>query len=221
MPEAAPLDSIPPTRRAILRLLKQRGEARAEDMAQALGITPSAVRQQLALLVDTGWVAHRKVAGGPGRPRHVYHLAAAAEAFFPRTYPELTNELLSYVEDEDPELLARVFSRRRDRRVEQALARFEGRPFDERVAELARILDEDGYVADWERLDDGSFRVSEHNCAVLAVARRYGQTCASELEFLRRALPDARIERVAHMMEGAHRCAYLITPTTEARSAAG
>ena len=221
MPEAAPLDSIPPTRRSILRLLKQRGEARAEDMAEALGITASAVRQQLSLLVDTGWVGHRKVASGPGRPRHVYHLTAAAEAFFPRTYPELTNELLSYVEDEDPELLARVFSRRRDRRVEQARARFEGRPFEERVAELARVLDEDGYVADWERLDDGSFRVSEHNCAVLAVARRYGQTCSSELEFLRRALPDARIERVAHMMEGAHRCAYLITPTTEARSAAG
>ena len=215
----APLDTVPPTRRAMLRLLKQRGEARAEDLAQAIGITPSAVRQQLSVLVDSGWVGHRRVTAGPGRPRHLYHLTPAAEAFFPRTYPELTNELLSYVEDEDPELLARVFRRRRDRRVEQALARFEGRPFEERVAELARILDEDGYVADWERLADGSYRVSEHNCAVLAVARRYGQTCSSELEFLRRALPDARIERVAHMMEGAHRCAYLITP--EARSAAG
>lgn len=212
MPETSALASLPATRRAILGLLKRRGEARADELAAQLGITPSAVRQHLSGLVANGFVAHRPVKGGPGRPKHVFHLTAAAESFFPKAYPELTNELLAYVEDEDPALLARVFERRRDRRIDQARARMEGHPFEERVALLARILDEDGYVAGWERLDDGSYRVSEHNCAVLAVARRYGQTCSSEIDFIRAALPDARVERVAHMMEGARRCAYLITP---------
>ena len=53
------------------------------------------------------------------------------------------------------------------------------------MEELTRILDEDGYLADAERLDDGSWRIVEHNCAILGVAARYGQACSSELEFLR------------------------------------
>jgi DeoR family transcriptional regulator, suf operon transcriptional repressor len=212
VPETTALAGFPATRGAILRLLKRYGEARAEELAADLGMTASAVRQHLSGLVANDLVAHRSVKGGAGRPRHLFHLTPAAEALFPKAYPELTNELLAYVEEEDPALLARIFERRRDRRVDQAQARMEGRPFEERVAELARILDEDGYVAAWERLEDGSYRVSEHNCAVLAVAQRYGQTCSSEIEFIRAVLPEATVERVAHMMDGARRCAYLITP---------
>ena len=78
--------------------------------------------------------------------------------------------------------------------------------------ELARILDEDGYLADFEALPDGTFRITEHNCAILGVARRWGLACSTEIEFLREALPEARVERVAHMMAGAHVCRYEIKP---------
>ena len=84
------------------------------------------------------------------------------------------------------------------------------------MAELARILDEDGYLAAWEALPDGSFRIVEHNCAVLDVAERYGQACSSEIAFLRQALPEATVERVSHMIAGAHSCAYLIVPRQNA-----
>ena len=87
------------------------------------------------------------------------------------------------------------------------------------MAELARILDEDGYLADFESLPDGTFRVTEHNCAILGVARRWGLACVTEIDFLREALPDARIERVAHMMAGAHVCRYEITPRPSRRKA--
>ena len=83
---------------------------------------------------------------------------------------------------------------------------------DRQVAELARILDQDGYLADFEALPDGSFRVTEHNCAVLDVAERYGQACSSEIAFLRDVLPEARVERVSHMIAGAHSCSYVVTP---------
>jgi DeoR family suf operon transcriptional repressor len=84
--------------------------------------------------------------------------------------------------------------------------------FADKVAELATILDEDGYLAGWELLDDGTFRITEHNCAVLGVAQRYGQACSSEIEFLRAALPDASVERTSHILAGGHRCAYVIAP---------
>jgi predicted ArsR family transcriptional regulator len=79
---------------------------------------------------------------------------------------------------------------------------------DEQVAELTRILDEDGYLADVERLEDGGWRITEHNCAILSVATGFRQACSSEIAFIRDALPGARVERVAHLMDGAHVCAY-------------
>jgi DeoR family transcriptional regulator, suf operon transcriptional repressor len=194
--------------------LKHAGEATAEQLAAELGVTVSAVRQQLDALAAEGLVAWRPQARGRGRPTHLYRLTRAAEPLFPKAYGGLTTELLGYVTESDPNLVDDIFDRRRQRRLEGAQERLAGVGVDlaARVAELARILDEDGYLASWEALPDGSFRIVEHNCAVLDVAERYGQACSSEIAFLRQALPDARVERVSHMIGGAHSCAYLVVP---------
>ena len=198
----------------IVQALKHAGEATAEDLAGRLGVTVSAVRQQLDALAAEGLVAWRPEARGRGRPAHVYFLTRAAESLFPKTYGGLTNELLGYVADADPSLVDDLFDRRRQRRLEAAQARLAALAgdFPGQVAELARILDEDGYLASFEARPDGSFRIVEHNCAVLDVAERYGQACSSEISFLRQALPEARVERVSHMIAGAHACAYEVTP---------
>ena len=93
-----------------------------------------------------------------------------------------------------------------------AQGRLAGRDFAGRVEELSRILDEAGYLADFERRDDGSFRITEHNCAILAVARRHGHACTTELSFLREVLPGATVERVSHIVSGGHACVYVIVP---------
>lgn len=206
------LAELPETRRTLLVTLRKRGEARADELAQALGITVSAVRQHLQSLAAADLVVHRDARPGPGRPRRSYRLAPAAEALFPKAYGELTLELLDHLADEDPAIVQRVFERRRAARVARVRARLEGRSFDARVAELARLLDEDGYLADCERLADGSYRIRQHNCAVLAVARRFGHACTSELAFLREVLPDAKVTRVAHILSDSHACVYEVRP---------
>jgi DeoR family suf operon transcriptional repressor len=202
----------------LVTAIKHAGEATADDLAAQLGVTVSAVRQQLDGLATEGLVAWRPQSRGRGRPTHLYRLTRAAEPLFPKTYGGLTNELLSYVGDADPSLVDDIFDRRRQRRLEGAQARLAdaGDDFAARVAEVARILDEDGYLASFEALGDGTFRIVEHNCAVLDVAERYGQACSSEIAFLRQALPDARIERVSHMIAGAHSCAYTVVPAPNA-----
>jgi len=204
------LAELPPTRRELLVSLRKRGEARAEELAAELGITVGAVRQHLQGLAAADLVAHREERAGPGRPRHVYRLAPAAEGLFPRAYGELTVELLDYIGDEQPELVARAFERRRIARVERTRERLAGLGFDARVAEVARVLDEDGYLAEVEPLSGGGggWRILEHNCAILAVAKRYGHACGAELAFLREVLPDADVTRVSHILTGAHACAY-------------
>ena len=207
------LDRLPEARRTILRTLKRCGEARAEELAATLEVTASAMRQHLTALEAEGLVTHHQLKGSPGRPKHVYHLTAAAEGLFPKAYGELTTELLDYVQEADPALVESIFAKRRQRRIEGARARLDGKPFGERVAELGRILDEDGYLAEVEPMEDGTgFRITEHNCAILSVASKYGLACSSELEFIRAALPDADIDRVKHMMAGAYVCAYEVRP---------
>jgi DeoR family transcriptional regulator, suf operon transcriptional repressor len=206
------LTSLPTTKRALLNTLKKRGRLSAEELSDVLEVTVSGVRQQLASLQRDGLVDFEEWREGPGRPRHLYRLTPAADALYPRAYAELTNELLEYVDEADPALVAAIFERRRERRIENASRRMEGLDFESKVTELARILDEDGYLADWSRAEDGAYLVTERNCAIFGVAVRYGQACGSELEFIRAVLPEARIERIAHMVAGAHNCSYRIQP---------
>ncbi len=200
------------TRQTILAYVKRQGRARAEDIAAHVGITPSGIRQHLTALERDGMLSCSELRDGPGRPKHLYGLTEEGDAQFPRRYDDLANELLAYVEDADPALLGQLFERRARRRLDAARRRVEGLPFDRQVAEVARILDEDGYLADFRQQDDGSYLITEHNCAVLGVARRYSMACGSELAFLQALLPEASVERVAHMLSGAHVCAYAVRP---------
>jgi len=206
------LSAFPESRRLMLDVLKRDGAADTERLANLAGITVSGARQHLTALERDGLITHRVTRRGAGRPRHTYALSPAGDALFPRHYGALTNELLAYVEDEDPELVERIFARRGQRRLDGARERTAGHAFRERVAIIATILDEDGYLADFTEEADGTFVITEHNCAVLSVAMRYSHACSSELDFLQRALPDAEVTRIAHRIKGAHVCAYSVAP---------
>ncbi len=208
--DAAP--ALPAGRRAVLYAVRRRGEASAEQIADQLDMTVSGARQHLSALIRDGLVeanATSTTAPKRGRRPLVYAATAAADGLFPKAYGELTNELLGYVEGTDPKLLDELFAKRREQRISNAHARLANkRGLGAKVAELTRILDEDGYLATFEKVSPGVYLIVEHNCAIWAVAQRYGQACTSELEFIRAALADATVERVQHMVAGARHCAY-------------
>jgi predicted ArsR family transcriptional regulator len=205
---------LPAGRRAVLYAVRGRGDATVEQVAEDLDITESGARQHLRALADDGLVGLVEVprgAGERGRPQHTYHVSELGDALFPKAYSALTNELLGYLEDEDPTTIARLFTRRRQHRIDAARARLaRHRSLAARVEELAAILDGDGYLATAEQVDRNTFRVVEHNCAIAQIARRHGEACTSEIEFIRAVLPDTTVERVHHMVAGDRHCAYLI-----------
>jgi DeoR family transcriptional regulator, suf operon transcriptional repressor len=203
---------MPETRRAILTLLKKRGSSRSEAIAASIGVTLSGTRQHLTALERDGLVAHSDLRDGRGRPKYLYSLTPTADNLFPRNYVDLTNELLEYVDEADPALLDQIFDKRGQRRLERARQRTAGLAFPAKVEAITALLDEDGYLAAFEAYPDSSYRITEHNCAVMEVARKYGQACRTEIEFLRAALPEADVTRIAHMIAGAHVCAYDVRP---------
>ena len=198
--------------RHVLVALKRRGEASADELAEVLGITPSGVRQHLAVLRSAGLAASRQERGRSGRPLDLYHGTDLGETLFAGASGDLSLELLGHIEEEDPALVTRVLERRRRRHVEQAGEQLVGKSLDEKVTILAKILDGEGYLADFDKLPDGTYRMNLHSCAIWAVASRYGQACTTELEFLRESLPETEIERVAHKAAGAYECGYEIRP---------
>jgi DeoR family suf operon transcriptional repressor len=209
---AVGLNAVSAGRRAVLAAIKQAGDASADQLAADVGVTAGAVRQQIAALEADGLVAHRDDRPGPGRPRRRYCLTPAAEALWPKRYGQLANQVLGFVEQDSPDLIEKIFERRRDDRLKRAESRLHGLSFANRVRELTGILEEDGYLAESVLTDDGSWLVIEHNCAILDVARRYGAACTSEFAFLRAAMPDAEVQRVKHKMAGDFVCAYRMRP---------
>ena len=112
------------------------------------------------------------------------------------------------MEAEEPALIGRVFDRRRRQMVGDAENRLVGKTVDEQVAILTELLDDQGYLADFENLADGHFRINLHNCAIWAVANRFPQACAAELDYLQALIPEATVKRITHKTSGAHTCAY-------------
>lgn len=197
--------------RQILIAVKRRGEASADELAEALAITPSAVRQHLATLKTAGFVASRQMRGRPGRPADLYHSTELGETLSTtESTPDFSVEILGLIEHEDPKLIARIFDRRRRRRVEQFRERIAGKTLGEALAALAADLDDEGYMAHVDDLGTDGYRLTLHSCPIWMIASHYGQACNSELDFMRELLPDLAVERVIHKVAGAYVCAYEI-----------
>lgn len=204
---------ISPVQRRVLVALKRLGEATADDLAKTLEISASAVRQHLSALRSVGYIDAEQQRGQPGRPADRFHTTELTEAMFVKDTSNLSIELLSHMEEEDPGLVTRVFERRRQRRVAETANKLAGKTLGQKVAVLTAELDAEGYLADFDQIDTTHFRINLHSCAMWAVASRYGQACATELDYLRELLPEATIERITHKTAGAHVCAYEVSST--------
>ncbi len=204
-----------PTQHWVLAALKRSGDATAEELAATLEISSSAVRQHLRALRSAGLITATPDRGQPGRPADRYHATDLTEPLFATTDSSLSVELLEHIEEEDPELVSRVFERRRLRLVESAQDKLIGKSIAQRVDVLTHMLDDQGYLADCEKPEHNHYRINLHSCPIWAVATHYRQACTTELEFIRDLMPDATVDRVTHKTAGAHTCSYEILFQTE------
>ena len=208
------LATLPTTRKALLLAIKKAGEIGADELAAEFAITVSAVRQQLGGLAADGLIERRDERHGPGRPRHLYRLTELGDTLFPRTYSDLTTELLDYADQEDPARRAALRSAPRPpHRAGERAHGWQVVPRPSRV--LTEILDEDGYLAELVEQPDGTFRSSSttrHPGGGDEI--RHGVRVRAGLH--PRGIPSADVERVSHLLAGAHTCAYEVRPTPDA-----
>lgn len=199
------------TRKVILSMLKTQGPLSVHDMSRQLGITEMAVRRHVNTLDRDGLLETKLVRQAMGRPTSLYSLAPQADELFPKKYLQLTLDLLGeLVEDEGQQLVDRLFERRQEKMEQRYHARMKADSLEERVAELALIQNENGYMVEWSQSDQGEFIFSEHNCPITQVANRFQQACQCELKLFQNLL-DADVERTECLAKGGTKCVYRIS----------
>ncbi len=207
----------PPSRSAdrILYLLKTKGPATAARLARRLNVTPMAVRQHLAGLAEQGLVAFEDRAGKVGRPARHWRLSPAARARFPDSHAELAVGLIQAARDALGEAGVAALVEARQR---QQVAHYRGllpppdAPLEKRVAALAALRRDEGYMASWSRKGGGLLLVENH-CPICDAATACQGLCGAELALFEAVLgPDVSVERTEHILSGARRCAYVIRP---------
>ena len=207
---------------AILFQLKSLGEAQAETLARRLGISVQAVRQRLERLLDENLVAFSDRAHGRGRPRRLWSLAPSAASLFPDTHSQLTVDLIGTIRSELGEAaLTQLLERRRVQITAAYRKRLAREPdMARKLTALADMRSAEGYMARLEKLPDQSFLLVEDHCPICAAAVTCQGFCSIELQVFRNLLGHGwHIEREDHLLTGARRCTYRITPKTAEKEA--
>lgn len=210
---ATPPPAEPRGRRRVLDLLKQEGAQDAQSLADRLGVTAMAVRQHLYELAEQKLVDYRQEPRPVGRPAKLWRLTPAADAFFPDGHAELTVGLLGALREAfgAPGLNRLLAIRTRDQ-IAAYRARVQGAgDLGERLARLAAIRSEEGYMASVEASAEGGFLLVENHCPVCSAAAACSGLCNAELAVFRAVLGEGvEIERSDHILAGARRCAYRV-----------
>lgn len=201
------------TRRAIAKLLKQEGAMDAGELANRLNITAMAVRQHLYALQEEQLVTYQEEPRAMGRPAKLWQLTPAADRLFPDSYAELTLSLINSVKEAFGEVgLERLLDIRTNQQILEYQSRLESqKQLRQKLATLAQERTNEGYMAEIQSLEDGSFLLIENHCPICAAATACTGLCARELEVFQRVLGQVTIERTEHILAGARRCVYRVS----------
>lgn len=201
-------------RERVLFLLKTKGPQTAVRMAKRLGVTTMAVRQHLAVLEGEDLVDFTDERRKVGRPARLWRLTPKAHDRFPDCHAELAVGMLQAIQSAFGEQgLERLTEERTRQQVQSYRARMLGpdAPLEERLATLAQIRCEEGYMAEWARRRDGTLELVENHCSIAKAARLCPKLCGGELSLFRTVLgDDVSVERVEHILSGDRCCAYRI-----------
>lgn len=190
------------TRRALLAALKRRGPSVLADLRADVPLSPATLREHLLTLAREGLIARRGTRkAGRGRPEVVWALAPAAEELFPQRDGAVLHELAGWLGSHGGDaLLGEFFTDRVARRRRAARRRLAHKTGLARAAEMARMLSEEGYLAEAVRGSDGAPVLRIFHCPVAELVKATDLPCRTELGLVREFLGGTlrRLEHAAH-----------------------
>jgi DeoR family suf operon transcriptional repressor len=211
------LESSP--RAEVLRLIQRQGSASIKELEAALGVTTTAVREQVDRLLREGFLQATRVRGEIGRPYYVYSLTPKAQELFPKDYATLALLLLEetlalHGQEGLRELLNRVSRRMAEKFQGQAQGHELSQKLLGLVAGLGDLGMEVSMLPVGEQGDD--FILKTATCPYFEVARNHREICDMEQEMMAELLgPGVGIHLSSCIIDGKHACEFHITRSVQ------
>ncbi len=211
-----PATHQPSTKQDILQHLLKQAKATAQELAETLQISPQAVRRHLKDLEAEGLILHETEQIGMGRPNHIYTLSPRGREQFPDRYDDFAVSLLdTLAETVGQEQMGSILRKQWERKAAEYRSRLGTGSLKERVNRLVELRRDEGYMAECHLVGDETsdrYILTEYNCAISHIAETFPSVCGHELEMFAAALADCTVERTHWIVNGEHRCGYLIQP---------
>lgn len=205
------------TRRYILEILKELGQATVDDIVAELQkrqgkITAVTVRHHLTHLQKDALIAppqlrHRTT---PGRPQHTYELTEKAKEHFPTNYQTLVVELVNQIGEHLPtKSINVIFDGVASRMAHDA--NIPNGTLEQRLEVAVDYLTRHGYEACWEICEDG-YILRTNNCPYHHISNSNASLCEMDMRLVASMIGSVPrlLSRVTH---GDTTCAYLIPAT--------
>lgn len=196
-----------------MTLLKRHPNASLAEIADGLGMSKVAALGHLQRLESDGLVERSYQAGHVGRPRVLFRLTERGTTLFPQAYTEMSLSALEFIERRlGRAAVGELLSQRAGEVADRNWTRLRAPTLPSRVAELARIRTEGGYMAEVAGRRRGSVELVEHNCPILALAKQYPEACETERRLFESML-RAEVDVSHRVVAGDPVCRFLIRET--------
>ncbi len=193
----------------VLGILQRHGSVTIKDLETGLGVTTTAVRQQIAGLLADGYIQQETERAGRGRPRHIYSLTPKGRALFPHHYDEFTNSLLrEIVLSEGSAKVQELLGRMGQRMAAQYEIQLAGLSSNERATKLTELLNAKGILAE-VRFEPDGIVFHEYSCPYYELARENRAICDMEEDMIASAVRQP-VELISCTLDGHHGCQFKI-----------
>ena len=199
-------------KRKILYLLKISEKTGLDDLSKMMKISRMGVHKHLVNLQDRGLVESTEVRKGVGRPIMQYSLTNNGKSTFPKAYGQIATFALDYIEKKiGNSAVEDVLRERQAELYEKYNTILKDLDFNQKVTELARLRDEEGYIAESKHMDKigDSHVLLEYNCPIIMIAEKHWEACSIEKELFEKVL-DADIETTRRAARGDSICKFHI-----------
>lgn len=204
------LKSFTSTKERLLTVLKRANESSMKDIMEHFELSEIAIRRHLQDLIRNRLVEERSIKQEVGRPYKVYRLTDKGRVIFPNKYKELPVELLQDLEELHGEaIVSDLLEKRKQREESRFLARIKSDDFDQRINQLVRFQEENGYMVELNEIKNG-YEIVNYNCPIDNIASSYLQLCTHEKELYETIFSDCVVKSHSRIAEGDCKCKWTI-----------
>jgi predicted ArsR family transcriptional regulator len=204
-------------KKKIIYYLKVMQQASLEELSSVMKISRMAVHKHLNILQKRGLIEGIETRGQVGRPRMIYQLTSQSKTIFPKSYGAIATHALDFIErNMGKDGVVKVLQERQEELFEQYYNRLKDLDFDQKVKQLAKIRDEEGYMAESKKESKNNNRqiILEYNCPIIHIAEKHWEACTVETKLFEKLL-GAKVETTHRAANGDLVCKFVIQEIKE------